>query len=129
MELDRFDRQLLRLLQEDATQTAERLAAQIGLSASAIQRRIRRLREQRVIERDVSIVDPSKVGRPALFIASLQVESERPELLAHFKEWLVLQPRVQQAFDVTGESGFVLVIAAADIMDYEAFMSRLMQQH
>jgi Lrp/AsnC family transcriptional regulator, leucine-responsive regulatory protein len=129
MELDRFDRQLLNLLQEDASQTAERLAEQIGLSASAIQRRIRRLREQGVIERDVALVDPGKVGRPALFITSLQVESERPEVLARFREWVVVQTPVQQAFYVTGEADFVLVIATTDTEAYDAFMSHLMQQH
>ena len=129
MDLDRFDRQLLNLLQEDAAQTAERLAEQVGLSPSAIQRRIRRLREQGVIERDVAVVDPSKLDRPTLFIASLQVESERPELLTRFKEWLVRQSHVQQAFDVTGEADFVLVITAPSIEGYEAFMSRLMQEH
>jgi Lrp/AsnC family leucine-responsive transcriptional regulator len=48
MELDRFDRQLLKLVQEDAGQTAERLADQVQLSPSAIQRRLRRMREEGV---------------------------------------------------------------------------------
>ena len=45
MELDHFDRRLLNLVQEDAAQTTERIAEQIGLSPSAVQRRLRRLRE------------------------------------------------------------------------------------
>lgn len=125
MELDRFDRQLLGLIQEDSSQTAERLAEQVSLSPSAIQRRIRRMREQGVILRDVAILDPKKVGSATLFIVALQVERERPELLAQLREWLAGQPNVQQAFYVTGEADFVLVITAPDAESYDAFMSRM----
>ena len=58
MELDRFDRQLLNLVQADSTQTAERLAEQVELSPSAIQRRLRRLRDEGVIERECAILIP-----------------------------------------------------------------------
>lgn len=129
MDLDRFDRQLLNLLQEDAGQTAERLAERVGLSPSAIQRRIRRMREQGVILRDVAVVDPAKLGAPILFVASVQVERERPELLARFREWLASQSEVQQAFYVTGEADFVLVVATSDTAAYDALMSRMVAEN
>jgi DNA-binding Lrp family transcriptional regulator len=129
MELDRFDRQLLNLVQEDAGQTAEQLAGQVALSPSAIQRRLRRLREQGVIVRDVAIIDPRKVGQMTSFIVSLQVERERPELLAQLREWLAAQESIQQAFYVTGEADFVLVIAAPDTETYDALMSRIVSEN
>lgn len=125
MPLDRFDRQLLNLVQEDASQTAERLAEQVFLSPSAVQRRLRRMREQGVIVRDAAVVDPKKVGRPTFFVVSLQVERERPELLAQLRQWLSAQEHVQQAFYVTGEADFVLVITAPDTETYDALMARL----
>lgn len=125
MPLDRFDRQLLNLVQEDASQTAERLAEQVFLSPSAVQRRLRRLREQGVIVRDAAVVDPKKIGRPTFFVVSLQVERERPELLAQLRQWLSAQEHVQQAFYVTGEADFVLVITAPDTETYDALMARL----
>src|SRR5262245_23310977 len=97
MELDRFDRQLLRLVQEDAALTAEQLAKDVELSPSAIQRRLKRLREEGVIVRHAAVVDPAALGRPTLFITSVQVERERPELLAQFRKWLAAQESVQQA--------------------------------
>ena len=125
MELDLFDRRLLNLMQEDATLTAERIAEQVGLSPSAIQRRLKRLREEGAIVRDVALVDPKKVGRPTFFVVSVQVEREHPEKLAQLREWLVAQPNVQQAFYVTGESDFVLIITAPDTETYDALMSRM----
>ncbi|MEZ0470768.1 Lrp/AsnC family transcriptional regulator [Luteimonas salinilitoris] len=129
MELDRFDRQLLNLVQEDAGRTSEQLAEQVALSPSAIQRRLRRLREQGVIARDIAVVDPGKVGRTTIFIVSLQVERERPELLAQLRSWLAAQAHIQQVFYVTGEADFVLVISAPDTETYEALMSRIVGEH
>jgi Lrp/AsnC family leucine-responsive transcriptional regulator len=126
MELDRFDRQLLNLVQEDAGQTAERLAEQIGLSPSAIQRRLKRLREAGVIARDIAVVDAKSVGGPTSFIVSLQVERERPELLAQLRQWLAAQPHIQQVFYVTGEADFILVVMAPDTETYDALMSQML---
>jgi DNA-binding Lrp family transcriptional regulator len=129
MELDRFDRQLLNLVQQDSAQTAERLAEQVGLSPSAIQRRLKRMREQGVIVREAAIVEPREVGRPTFFVVSLEVERERPELLAQLREWLTKQAEVQQAFYVTGETDFVIIVTARDTEEFDAMMSRLVQEN
>jgi len=126
MDLDRFDRQLLNLVQEDSGQTAERLAEQVELSPSAIQRRLRRLRDEGVIIRDCAIVDPAVVGRPNFFVVALQVERERADLLAQLRKWLAAEPHIQQAFYVTGEADFILVVTCPDTEAYEALMSRMM---
>lgn len=125
MQLDRYDRQLLNLVQEDASQSAERLAEQVALSPSAVQRRLRRLRERGVVVREIAVIDPRKAGRSTSFIVSLQVERERPELLAQLRTWLTAQEHVQQAFYVTGETDFVLIVTAPDTETYDALMSRL----
>lgn len=125
-DLDRFDRQLLTLVQQDAALTAEQLAEHVSLSPSAIQRRLKRLREQGVIQRQIAVLDAAAVGRPTTFIAGLQVQSERPELMARLRAWLDAEAAVQQAFYVTGEADFVLVVTAPDATTYEALMARLL---
>ena len=127
--LDRYDRQLLALLQEDATQTTEGLAGQVPLSPSAIQRRLRRLREQGVIVREIAVLDARKLGRCTSFVVSLRVDSEHPEPMTRLRAWLADEPRVQQAFYVTGEADFVLVVTAPDTESYDALMVRLMREH
>lgn len=129
MDLDRFDRQLLNLVQQDSAQTAERLAEQIGLSPSAIQRRLKRMREQGVIQRDIAVVDPRAVGRPTFFVVSLEVERERPELLAQLRDWIARRAEIQQAFYVTGETDYVLVITASDTEAFDELMSHLVKEN
>ncbi|WP_250622880.1 Lrp/AsnC family transcriptional regulator [Pinirhizobacter soli] len=129
MELDRFDRQLLNLVQEDSGVTAERLAEQVALSPSAVQRRLRRMREQGVIVKVAAIVDPKKIGKPTFFIVSLQVERERPELLSQLRHWMAAQAHIQQVFYVTGEADFILIITAPDTEVYDELMSRLVGEN
>lgn len=129
MDLDRFDRQLLNLVQQDAAQTAERLAEQVGLSPSAIQRRLKRMREQGIILRDIAVVDPRAVGRPTFFVVSLEIERERPELLAQLREWIARHGEIQQAFYVTGETDYVLVVTARDTEAFDTFMAGLVKEN
>jgi Lrp/AsnC family leucine-responsive transcriptional regulator len=129
MDLDRFDRQLLELVQEDAGLTAGQLAKAVELSPSAIQRRLKRMREEGVIVRQTAVVDPVAVGRPTFFVVSLQVERERPELLAQLRKWLAAERQIQQAYYVTGEADFVLVVSAPQTEAFEALMTRLVAEN
>jgi Lrp/AsnC family leucine-responsive transcriptional regulator len=129
MELDRFDRQLLNLVQADSGQTAERLAEQVELSSSAIQRRLRRLRDEGVIVRECAILDPAVIGRPDFFVVALQVERERADLIAQLRKWLAAEENVQQVFYVAGEADFILVITCPDTAAYDVFMLRMAREN
>jgi len=124
--LDRFDRKLLAIVQRDASLTSDVLADRVGLSPSAVQRRLKRLREDGVITALVATVDPDKLGRPALFVVGLEIERERPELLSRLRAWLADEDAVQEVFYVTGAWDFVLIVTARDVEAYDALMSRLM---
>jgi DNA-binding Lrp family transcriptional regulator len=57
-DLDKFDLQILDILQKD-NQTSQRdIGDRIGLSAAAVQRRIKRMRENKIITSDISVIDP-----------------------------------------------------------------------
>ncbi|HEV7369891.1 Lrp/AsnC family transcriptional regulator [Arenibaculum sp.] len=127
--MDRIDVRLLEQLQENADRSAEQLMEDVPLSASAIQRRIRRLKDDGVIERVIAVANPRKVGAPVCCIVSLEIERERPELLAQLRRWLNHERQIQQAYYVTGDADFVLVVAAPDMESYEALMARLMHDN
>lgn len=124
-DLDTIDRKILDLVQADAQQPADSIGDAVGLSASAVQRRLARLREAGVIAAQVALVDPKAVGRSLTLIVDIELERERPELLAGFKRWLNAEPAVQQAWYVTGDGDYVLVVTARDVESYDALMQRL----
>jgi len=89
-------------------------------------RRLKRLRDDGVIVATAAVVDPLKVGKPNFFLAALEIERERPELIARLRQWLAAEPWIQQVYYVTGTADFVLVVVAPDVGAYDALMSRLM---
>ena len=127
--LDELDRKILALVQQDARRAAEAIGAEIGLSASAVQRRIARLREEAVITAEVAIVDPKSVGRSLTLIVDIEVERERPELMAVLKRWIDGEPAIQEAWYVTGDGDFVLIVTARDVEDYDALMQKLVSEN
>lgn len=127
--LDDFDRRLLDAVQRDASLKAEALGAMVGLSASAVQRRLARLKQEGVIAAEIAVVDPRRLGSISTFIVGLNVESEKADLLARLRAWTAGEDAVQQAFYVTGIFDFVLVVTAASVESYEAFMARLLKDN
>lgn len=127
-ELDDFDRHLLTRVQADAHCKAETLAAEIGLSASAVQRRLKRLRERGVIQTEVAVLDPAVMGRGLTLIAGLTIGRDNYAALPRLKAWLAAEPAVQQAWYVTGEADLVAVVLAPDMPAYDALCARLMAE-
>ncbi len=112
---DAADRKLIELLQANARTKVEALAEAAGLSASAAHRRVQRLREQRVILGDISVVDPRKIGSPITLLVELELERDRPELMPALQDWIASTASVQQAWQVTGRGDLVLVVVARSI--------------
>lgn len=125
VELDAKDRQLLDLLQRDARQSLEALAGEVALSAPAAQRRIKRLRESGVIEREVAVVNPVAVGLPMTFIVIVELERESADQIDAFRRKVIAEPQVQQGYYVTGEGDFVIIAVARDMDDFEALTRKL----
>jgi len=116
--LDPFDRQLIALLQEDCRMPQAELGARVHLSAAAVNRRIKRLSEQGVIERFAAQVRPEALGYPLTIVVEVQVENERMDLLDAMKQSFLRCPFIQQCYYVAGECDFVLIFAVRDMGHY-----------
>ncbi|HZH26989.1 MAG TPA: Lrp/AsnC family transcriptional regulator [Azospirillaceae bacterium] len=126
--LDALDRSLLARVQEDARLTAETLGAEIGLSAAAVQRRLKRMRDEGIILREIAQVSPRALGQRMTFIVAVEMERERADILDAFRRRADAEPNVQQCYYVTGEADFFLVIVARDMDEFEALSRRLFQE-
>ena len=122
--LDAFDYRILERWQHDTRIPAKAIADAIGLSAAAVQRRLKRLRELGVIRREVAELDPRKIGLPVTCIVGVDLDREGAEDLARFRKKMLACAEVQQCYYVTGQNDFVLVVLAADMEAYDAFTRR-----
>lgn len=119
--MDSFDIKILELLQENSRLTADQLSTLVNLSPSACQRRIKRLRDEGVIEAEVAILSPAAVGRELMMVVGVTLEREHPNIINSFKESMLSMPEVMQCLYVTGEVDFILIVTAKNMAEYEAF--------
>ena len=122
--MDSFDARILEALQRNARQTAEALSEQVGLSPDACRKRMARLRASGVIEAEVAVVDPGRVGRGLMLIVEVTLQAEQMADLDRFKARMSEAPEVMQCYYVTGNADFILILTARDMSDYEDFTRR-----
>lgn len=123
--IDDFDAKILRIVQADSRRTAADLAAEVGLSPSTVQKRLTRLRQDGVIDREAAILSPKAAGGFMLFVVHIQLTRTKSNSIERFRDLMRETPEVMQCFHVTGESDFVLLVAARSIDDYETFSNRM----
>ena len=128
MELDALDLHLLRELQEDATLSNLALAAKVGASPATTLRRVKRLTDLGVIERQVAIVNPSHLGPQLQALVEVTLDKQGAEHLDAFQARAVADPQVQQVWRVSPGPDFVLVVASTDMPHFQAWSQRLLTQ-
>lgn len=124
-ELDVFDRRILAILQKDNLTPQRTIGDAIGLSAPAVQRRIKRMTEDGVIQANVAIVDAAAVGQSITIFVEVEVISETADQIEAAKREFSAASEIQQCYYVTGEADFVLVIVVPSMVHYEALTRRL----
>lgn len=100
--LDELDRKLLDLLQSDAARPLYELGELVGLSASAVQRRLSRYRSGGVIDRQVAVLNPDAVPGTVLACVLVTLERESKRLHSAFRQRLLAAAEVQQCYDLAG---------------------------
>lgn len=122
--LDSFDLKLLDAVQENNRITAEQLADKARLSPSTCLRRLARLRDKGVIEADIAVVSPDRVGRTLTMVVQVTLERERVDIVDEFKKSMRATPEVMQCYYVTGDVDFILIVTAREMAQYEEFTQR-----
>jgi Lrp/AsnC family transcriptional regulator, leucine-responsive regulatory protein len=126
--LDEIDLDLLDLLQHDAKRTLRTLGEAVGLSPSAVHRRVARYHAAGVIAGQVALLDPRAVGGTLLAVVLVTLETESPEDHSSLRERLLTAAEVQQCYDVAGEWDYVVVLVARDMADCRQLVDRLFLQ-
>lgn len=128
-QLDRFDRDILQIVQRNCQRTAETIAEEIGLSTSAVQRRIKRLREDGIIKSEIAIVDRKVTGTPMVFIVGMEIERDNYDALAKFRVWAEKQDHIQQVYYVTGAVDLIAIVTAQDVEHYDDIAAVIMAEN
>ena len=126
--MDRLDRKILRLLQEDSTLAVADLAKKVGLSTTPCWRRIQKMEEDGVIRKRVALLDPVKINTKVTVFVSIRTNSHSTEWLKRFSEVIVEFPEVVEFYRMSGEVDYLLRVVVPDIAAYDAVYRKLTSQ-
>ncbi|MEJ2172287.1 winged helix-turn-helix transcriptional regulator [Gammaproteobacteria bacterium] len=128
IQLDHTDRRILELLQTEPGVNASEIGERIGLSQSAVWRRIQSLREEGVIKEQPVKLDRQKVGLNTMVFAHVKLTSHGRSNLAEFSEAVSKYPEVLDCYVLLGNVDFLLRIVTEDIKAYEQFFFEKLSQ-
>ncbi|NQY33977.1 MAG: Lrp/AsnC family transcriptional regulator [Alteromonadaceae bacterium] len=123
--MDVFDKHILKLLQKNSRITTEEIGHQVGLSATACQRRIKKLRGSGVIQKEVAVLNGSSLGGYVTVIVEIIMKQGGAKTIDEFKAQMLEHEEVQQCYYVTGNVDFILIIAAENMLKYEQLTRKL----
>jgi Lrp/AsnC family transcriptional regulator len=124
-ELDRIDREILRLLSVDASMSLADIAEKVGLTATPCWKRIRRMEQEGIIQRRVAVIDADKVGLPVSVFVAIETADHSAEWLSRFAEVIRDTPEIVDSWRMSGDVDYLLHVVVADIASYDKFYRRL----
>ena len=123
IELDRIDKHILKLMQENARISNLELADQVGLSATPCARRVKRLEESGLIKKHVTLLDPEALDLNLTAIIGIAMDRHTPDRFELFEAAIREMPEVMECSIVTGqEADFLLKVVVTDMRHYETFL-------
>ncbi|NML84554.1 Lrp/AsnC family transcriptional regulator [Polaromonas sp.] len=129
IDIDATDIKLLDLLQSDATLSNLALAGRVNVSPPTCLRRVKRLRDAGLIEREIAVLNPEKLavalGRGLTALVEISLDRQGAEQLEAFEARVVPDDAVQQCYRVSPGPDFILLVQVADMPRYLALAQRL----
>lgn len=125
--LDRIDRTLLALLQQDGRRSNKELAAAAGLAPSTCVERVRKLRQNGHLRRFTAEVSPTSLGIHLQAMVFIQLASHTAEQVAHFQRRAQDLPEVLATYHVAGQHDFLVHVAARSTDDLRRIILALSQ--
>ncbi|WP_063549540.1 Lrp/AsnC family transcriptional regulator [Burkholderia territorii] len=127
-QLDRIDRGMLDMLQQDGRVSNARLAEAFSLSETSCWRRLKRLEEAGLIAGYHARLDRRKLGFGVMAFVQIVCTQHGEEVTAEFERLIQASPNVLACDNTTGEADFLLQVVAADLDDYSHFVERVLRK-
>jgi len=123
--LDRIDRRILQLLQDDASRSTADIADAVGLSTTPCWRRIHNLERAGYVRRRVALLDRERLNVGVDVIVAIRAGQHTAEWLAHFARAVAALPEVMELYRMSGDIDYLMRVVVPDIAAYDAFYKRL----
>ena len=122
MPFDSTDNKLINLLQNDSKQTTKQLSLQLNLSVTAIYERIKKLENQKIIDKYVAIINKDKIEKSFLVFCHVKLIQHSKEYVTTFEREILKLDEVSECFHVSGDYDYILKTYVKDMDEYRNFM-------
>jgi len=123
MQIDRFDRQILQLIQQDGRISNQDLADRIGLSPSPCLRRVRALEENGIITGYRALLDAKRLGYTLMALVYIAMDKHTPERFDHFEREISAIPEVLECLLITGQDAdYQIKVIVRDMDAYQELL-------
>ena len=124
-ELDKLDREILRLISVDSSMSLADIANHVGLTATPCWKRIRRMEQDGIIQRRIAVIDADKVGLPVSVFVAIETSDHSSEWLERFAKVIAGTPEIVDAWRMSGDVDYLLHVVVPDIASYDKFYRKL----
>ena len=128
-QIDRFDRKILALLQEDGRLTNGDLSERVNLSPSQCSRRRQRLEEEGLIRGYRAVLDRERLGLSLTNMVTVTLATHNRDNAQRFAELVARLPEVQEAHALTGEMDYILKVVTPDLKSLSEFVNDVLLPH
>lgn len=126
--LDDLDRNILALLQRDASLSLDEIARKVGASKTPVWNRIRKLRASGVIKAEVALLDPEKLGLESCFFVLIRTAQHDADWLERFLRAVQSRPEVIEAHRLAGDIDYILKVQVPNARAYDDFYRALIRE-
>jgi Lrp/AsnC family leucine-responsive transcriptional regulator len=123
IDLDRFDHAILTALAGDGRMSITALAAQVGLSKSPTQARVKRLEQAGVIQGYRALIDPVRLGRDQIAFIEVRLGDTREAALEAFNKAIARIPQIEEAHLIAGNFDYLLKIRTHSMREYREVLA------
>ena len=123
--MDKTDRKILTLLQEDTTLPLTEIAEQVNLSPTPCWKRIKRLESEGILTRRVALLDPAKVNLGVSVFVHIKTSGHNSSWLTDFAQTVASFPEVAELYRMSGEWDYLLRVVVSDIQAFDVFYKKL----
>ncbi len=125
MALDRVDRKILAILQQDSTVSLNDLAEAVNLTTTPCWKRLKKLEELGVIAKRVALLDPESLGLSFTVFVLVQTSDHSHEWYRNFVATVEVFPEVMEFYRMAGEYDYMMKVLVKDMKDYDQFYKKL----
>jgi Lrp/AsnC family transcriptional regulator len=126
--MDRTDKKILELIQQDATLSTAQIAESVGLSTTPCWRRIQNLEKRGIIRARVALLDRNQLNLGVDVFVAIRTNQHNIEWLESFAKVVTALPEVMEFYRMSGEIDYLMRVVVKDIAAFDAFYKKLIQQ-